>query len=335
MARVIEVVEESDDNRDRLQLFFRQQGNATARNEAVRLNTNFDYGEAAADATPEAGKPVEKFDAEWFAGGARRGLQVAEPLAAQPEAEGKGKQILSRSRVQDEKRQLTEESNEQQWADDTAQQVFQNAPSSESLRKSGEAEMDRDQAADTAGTLGRAYVDKIERQVQQQVAPAPQQAQAQTGFDMQLSSHAADSARHDWDLADGMSVTGSPAAGGRLGLTSLEFELPQRGTPYYFTTPRGNVTLAARPLDTRITHRVTSILGLAAVAAGAWLLWRFARRMTSSRRRRVVAGVLVCLAGVLLLLLVGLPVYGLALVLGGVLVMLGQNSPRRPDAALV
>jgi hypothetical protein len=332
MARVTERMEESEDNRDRLQVFFRQQGNSASRNEAVRLNLNFAYGDAASATQLEAGKPVEKFDTDWFAGQSGRGMQIAQPPSAQPAEQAEGKMRFGTGRVQDEKRKLTEEAVEQQLADDTAQQVFQHAPSRESRDESAESEVDRDPAADTAGAMGRAYVDKMERQAGPEAAPAQQQAQVLADS---AGRPLARSAGADFDVSDGMSVTGQLAAVGPLGLTSLEFELPERGTTYYFTTPRGNVTLTARPLETRVLHRVTSVLGLVALAAAMWLVWQLARRMIGSRSRRIVAGATICLAGILLLLLIGLPVYGLAIFVGGVLVMLGENSTRRPDAAVV
>ena len=61
---------------------------------------------------------------------------------------------------------------------------------------------------------------------------------------------------------------------GRAGLSSLDFQLPERGNVFYFSTPRGEVEITVRPVESQLVQRVINLgwlLGIIlAVTASPW-----------------------------------------------------------------
>ncbi|MEX2174690.1 MAG: hypothetical protein WD872_10035 [Pirellulaceae bacterium] len=103
------------------------------------------------------------------------------------------------------------------------------------------------------------------------------------------------------------------------GLASLDFELPQRGQVYSFTTPRGEIEITARPLAQTLVGRLA---GLGGVAIAIFLLWLVARPGPRKVWRRlaqtVTLGVLLALVGLASVIAGIFPVAGLALVVVGI-----------------
>jgi hypothetical protein len=123
-----------------------------------------------------------------------------------------------------------------------------------------------------------------------------------------------------------------PAAPG--GLASLDFELPQPpGRLYRFTTPRGEMELAARAVSTAWLARLG---GLAVIAGLVLVVYGFARagrRTTFSGLRTRTAALLLALLGVLSLLSGLLPILGLACLVIGIVAFIKLRRRRAPVAA--
>jgi hypothetical protein len=103
--------------------------------------------------------------------------------------------------------------------------------------------------------------------------------------------------------------------GGPTGLTSLDVELPLDTTNYeefLFTTPRGDLTITARPVSIALAKQLTGWAWLAAVALAIWLLTRRAAlRVYAQLARSLPFGICLVLFGALLLGI--LPLAGLLL----------------------
>ena len=103
------------------------------------------------------------------------------------------------------------------------------------------------------------------------------------------------------------------------GLASLDVQIPERGTVYRFTTPRGEQQITARAASSRLLEGLGR-LGIVAVAAVLlWLGWRITTgpRVAAFFRRPIGWGGTLAL-GLLLLTLCGLPLLGFILVLTSV-----------------
>ncbi len=143
-------------------------------------------------------------------------------------------------------------------ADDAAQQVFQVQPAQTAERLGEMAQQGRQPTLGTKEALKRAYVDKIERQVaQEETAALASSPQGPT------SGEAGRIDRASQVRLDGGSIrqVGGQVPG-RVGLASLDFDLPQRGTTYFFTTPRGNVEISAWPVNSRLLKQLTNFAWL-------------------------------------------------------------------------
>jgi len=107
-------------------------------------------------------------------------------------------------------------------------------------------------------------------------------------------------------------------------LASLDFELPERGQTYYFTIPRGHVVISGRPVNGQLLQRLTNFARLLALVVAALCSWWLIRKATHTRRGHIVVGVGLCIAGLILLLFGVLPIFAVAMLLGGVLVAAGR-----------
>lgn len=121
---------------------------------------------------------------------------------------------------------------------------------------------------------------KAESLAQYQVQLQQQQAQ-QFAFDNSDTQ----STPQERDYGFGLpSIVGGVLAGEATGLASLAVELPVRGVPYYFTTPRGEVSIKARAVSSQFIETLQRVclllvvVGIGAVGYAAtrrWLLaWR-------------------------------------------------------------
>ena len=112
---------------------------------------------------------------------------------------------------------------------------------------------------------------------------------------------------------------------GRVGLASLDFELPQRGTTYFFTTPRGNVEISAWPINSRLLKQLTNFASLVALVVAALALGWVVQKLSLTRRGRILTAAFLCIAGPLLVVLGTLPIFGVVMILGGILLLLGNG----------
>ncbi len=313
------------DNRERLNGYFDSQGNTLSRNEVTRLGFNFP---APTETTPPV-QTAETFDQQWFRlGDITR--KAVEGKAMQVDSSKKQQRVVAAERLQDEKSGRAQQQADAPAADDAAQQVFQ-AQAGKGLNGPAGGQKPQGQQArfSTKQALNRAYADKIERQVAQEEGLASQSRDTGT---IVSGSIADGPSQVTWGVESQEAQQGQMF--GRVGLTSLDFQLPQRGTVFFFTTPRGNVEISARPVDTRLLGQLRSIVAMVSlvvvVLAGWWLL----RRLATTRRGKFVAATIMCIAGVICLVLGILPILGIVLILGGVLLVLSERHPQEMPAAI-
>ncbi|HOW69243.1 MAG TPA: hypothetical protein PKY77_01480 [Phycisphaerae bacterium] len=118
------------------------------------------------------------------------------------------------------------------------------------------------------------------------------------------------------------------------GLTSLDVDLPQVGTLYRFTSPRGEATITVRTFS-RSSIATLKRLGLALlVVVVVGLTLKLAARLANSRVSRstfrrvaIVVGAISMVSGVF-------PLAGLALLILGIASWLGRRKDRTPTAPL-
>jgi hypothetical protein len=122
-----------------------------------------------------------------------------------------------------------------------------------------------------------------------------------------------------------------PAAGVAAGLTSLDLELPTRGTVYLFTTPGGETQITGWAVAAESVLKLAYLVAvLAVIVVVLWIV-----RCASGGGFRWLAGragaiLLICLG--VLLLIAGFLVAGLALVIAGVVLAIRRVALRRSAA---
>ena len=119
------------------------------------------------------------------------------------------------------------------------------------------------------------------------------------------------------------------------GLASLDFTLPERGKTYHFTTPRGQIEIEARPMAVTLLSR---LVGLAGLAVAILVVWLVARRPARAFWRwacgTVACGVLLAVLGLASILTGILPVAGLVLLAGGIVLAIRNRCCPPIQAAL-
>ena len=124
------------------------------------------------------------------------------------------------------------------------------------------------------------------------------------------------------------------ASQGLAGLASLDFELPQRGQVFYFTTPRGKVTITARPLRGELRERLVNATWLLGMVLALLLIVAVVRRLTCSRTGRIVSVIILCGIGLLMVVMLTFPLFGLAMFFGGILLAVDRwQRPSTPVAS--
>jgi autotransporter-associated beta strand protein len=113
-------------------------------------------------------------------------------------------------------------------------------------------------------------------------------------------------------------VPPTAAAVAPAGMASLDFELPQRGRLYRFTTPRGEVELSARAVSTRFLVRLGSLLAIVVLVLAVHRLVLAARRGGFARLRGRPGAILLAVLGLLSLVTGVMPLAGLACLAVGV-----------------
>jgi hypothetical protein len=113
---------------------------------------------------------------------------------------------------------------------------------------------------------------------------------------------------------------GGPGEGefaGQTHLASLDVELPTRGREYFFTTPRGEVQIVAYGISQPHTSRLTQLLAIALGAVVLYVLYRVLRRVVPVLLRTIAGAVLLILLGLLSLIAMTFPVFGLVVLVIG------------------
>jgi len=304
------------DNRSRMNMFYQQQRNENPGNSATRLGYNFGLRSQA----PESGKPAEvqslqRFDENWFDGkGAEGRKELKDEAAAQDQQPPKkSKKRIGSSWFQRGQQELAAPE-----AQNAAQKVFsQSGQSGQVAQQQMPQQRAGGKTLDTQEDLNRAYADKLGRQVTAGESVVPAQPAGEVQMALEGANTPAEAA--------------FDAEVGRAGLSSLDFDLPTRGAVHYFTTPRGDVVITARPVDRRIVERLVNLGWLAGIAVGLLVILAVSRRVARSGRGLVVGAVVFWCVGLLSILFTALPVYGLVLIAGGVLLIV--ESRRRRSAA--
>ncbi len=317
MAELEKEIEEVPDNREKLNAFYREQQNTLSRNSVTRLGTNFAVPAIQDQSTP-AGEDKQRFDSRWFSG---LGLGDRSD-EGRPQAEAQKSRAVKR-RYED----FGEVQNRPQSgliapeATSAAQNVFQVQPGKQGSVSGRYADdLGQKPGLTTQSQLNRAYEQKFEQQVEQRdmAGTEVRRARDESGTDGYAAV-----AGDKGIVAEGL-VLGEPLAG----LASLELEIPERGTAYYFTTPGKQVTITAKPMKNEILERAINFAWLVGIAAGLCIIFVVTRRLAQTRRGLVIGAVVLMLAGLTMLLLAILPLFGLILILGGVLVAVEAVSRR-------
>ncbi len=101
-----------------------------------------------------------------------------------------------------------------------------------------------------------------------------------------------------------------------VGFVSLDLPFPTRGVEYMFSTPGGDLELSGRTISKQATTRGVAILALAASVVVIWFGWRMIHALWSTRRGRLLVAAIAFMSATICFL-AGLPVYGILLVLTG------------------
>jgi hypothetical protein len=309
MAEMRQRVEQVEDNRQRLNKFYDQQQNSLARNSVTRLGKNFDLPSQPAQ---PSGQVRRRFDDRWFS---NLGLG-AQPADKESQSQ-KGQAADGYKRLQTDfgdRLDRPQPNADAPEAANAAQRVFQVQPSPKkpvtgprAPRRGGTA------GFTTQSQLSRAYEQKIEQQ--QQVEGRARGAYVQS---RQPTAGADDSLIAGDQLAAGEAIVlGEPLAG----LASLDLDIPERGSAYYFTTPGKGVTITARPVTNDVVRRAVDLGWLIGIAVALGIVFAVTRRLSQSRRGLIVGAIVLILVGLAMMVTGKLPLFGLVLILGGILLI--------------
>ena len=116
------------------------------------------------------------------------------------------------------------------------------------------------------------------------------------------------------------------------GLASLTVDMPIRGKAFYFTTPRGEVTITARSLSQAAiaTLEHAGVVVAALILSG--IIYRFALRPRPQRRDATIAATLLIVLGLASVAMGLLPVLGLAAFLFGLVLKVVRRRPKSAAA---
>jgi hypothetical protein len=346
-------VQVETDNRGLLNSYFDAQGNGLVTNEVMRLGSNFAQ---PAPQTAAPAKSEEMFDQQWLGLSKKSGPQdeaKTEEKPAEPgQAQGGRKGDLL-DRVQSEMSLRAQQRARTPGDDAAAQQVFKGQQAqTDQQEQGGEQGQERQPAAQgTKESLKRAYSDKIEQQQlaeeatvagalatpmqRQSLAVDRSEAQTSPMSERRVGVHGLmrDGSVLQWSDDSGtvMIPQGGAQVPGRVGLASLDFELPQRGTTYFFTTPRSNVEISMRPVNSRLLQQLTNFGWLLLLVVVALCSWWLVQKITRLRHVRIVLAAMLCIAGPVLIVMGILPLLGIVMILGGILLIF-EAGGGRPEA---
>jgi hypothetical protein len=117
------------------------------------------------------------------------------------------------------------------------------------------------------------------------------------------------------------------------GLTSLDVEMPQTGSLYRFTAPRGDATITVRAVSNQ-SISMAKRLGLTAVVVLlAWALWRFGWPLLERAAAHQKTGLVLAIVGLLSLLTGVLPLAGAVLLVIGLVLRFQGRERKQPVTA--
>jgi hypothetical protein len=118
-------------------------------------------------------------------------------------------------------------------------------------------------------------------------------------------------------------------------MASLDVELPERGDVFRFTTPRGDVDVAASAASKPLIEGLERVGGVAALIIVVLVVRRWLRGRSFDVRTLSVASTALIVLGVIGMMVGIVPVAGLAATVAGVAVKihLFRARRRRPAAA--
>jgi len=325
--------EQAPDNRDLLNSFYFEQRNELSRNNVTRLGRNFQPAAPTAESQPAVDGDT-KFNEKWFRKSeSKRGAAPEKP--DQPKADaaeggkgiGKARLMGEQSYRVQQQQQLKQKAPQ---ASEAARQVFQAAPPTNQPASGAAGVQRRLGELGTKAELNRAYMDKIQQQGQQQQAEF---AEPSSQLDMQEDQADFTQGVDELSVAPQQRLaTGQSPVMGRAGLASLDFELPERGKAFYFTTPRGEVQITARPVERQLRDRLVSFAWLVVMVVALAIFAVVVRLVASSRVGRVIAVVLLAAAGLFLMLLGIFPLFGIAMFFGALLLVFDWRRAHREQA---
>ncbi len=312
---------QTTDNRERLNAFYGQQQNALARNSVTRLGGNFAAGKPTSENGPAQVDTGTLFDRAWFG---PSGQSASPADSRKPQGGLPGKDAApAKKRLQDEQSFRVQQQMKMPAEGDAAKQVFEGPrPQTERQPPDQSGSRGRNRALGTKSELNRAYMDKIQQQ-------AAMSQQGQNGVASVLPTPQQDGEQLEGAQAAGQATVQAPPQQGLAGLASLEFELPHRGQTFYFTTPRGNVTISARPLRRELSQRLVNFLWLVGILAALVVIVAVVRRISGSRAGRIASVVLLCGVGLLMIILLTFPLFGVAMFFGGILLAVSHRQQER------
>jgi hypothetical protein len=343
-----ETHEDTLDNRDRLNLFFSQQQSTLSRNRVTKLGNNFAFQSAGSSPAQQEdeGRQLD-FDQSWFFD---NGLAIDTKLTeagaeSKPAAKPQSSSAVAGKALQERYAapvlpQQVQQQNIAPEMNNAAQNVFQNQVDSGGMGGYGAVPQTgrpaiKKRGLETQRELSRAYRQKQERTQQHITLGDSSEPMDATRSRSSRRGRGSEMQSDDETLGFSMNEEAQSAAVDAdeptTGWASLDFELPVRGTEFYFSTPGGDLVLQARPIDRQMLTRGSQFLGLLLGFGVILSVLALARVMATSQRALIVTAVLLCLVGTVMTILLVLPLAGLVLLMGGILI--ASQSRRQPTVA--
>ncbi|MCL4203879.1 MAG: DUF1559 domain-containing protein [Pirellulaceae bacterium] len=132
---------------------------------------------------------------------------------------------------------------------------------------------------------------------------------------------------------DPYAVPGAAEFSDQTHLASLDVELPSRGQEFFFTTPRGEVQIVAYGVSQPHISRLTQLLAVALGVAVLYVLYRVLLRVVPTVLRTIAGAVLLILLGLLSLIAMTFPVFGLVALGVGTVQLIRHSVHRKRPAS--
>jgi len=321
-------------NRDRLNAFWMMQDNGLARNVVTDLNPNFTVTPATQEKKPQAGD--ETFN-KWLAGN-----------QLERKTKQSKKEIESRLQVKMPQRSIGGK-----LKGLAADQKLLSGIATSDEQAEGEQQMRQSQSRGrvllgSQKDLTREYQQQLEKDNMQlgQQRQTLRNARGYFSRRGEMAGVAEQSAGRSGRLLRGVGAAAYSADGRQMAeqppgsvdvlavepqLSSLDVDLPERGTEFLFTTPRGKIEITALPISAPLASRLARLLGIVVAVLVLAVAYRFLRRIGRWLAGSKLGAALLFLAGLFSLLFALFPIAGLvALVVGIVqLVRLSITNRRR------